>query len=141
MLGCFFHVSDRYWIDAKRVSDRLLVFIRNKRIETRHAYWIQPVTICIELALEQNNENTYWTMIIFKVEALIDFFILFNICILLTSFQRFNELAFSFCRKVFCLFQNQQYYPYINKPTTYRCCHQEVFRQTGVRSKKIFKKV
>ena len=62
----------------------------------------------------------------------------FNICILVTVFQRFDELAFSVCRRVFCLFQNQCC-SYINKQTSYRCCHQRVFRQIGVRS--IFKKL
>ena len=62
----------------------------------------------------------------------------FNICILVTVFQRFDELAFSLCRRVFCLFQNQCC-SYINKQTSYRCCHQRVFRQIGVRS--IFKKL
>ena len=53
----------------------------------------------------------------------------FTICIFLTVFQRFDELALSLCRRVFCSFQKQC----CNKPTTDRCCHQEVFRQICVR--------
>ena len=48
-----------------------------------------------------------------------------NVCILLTVFQRFDELAFSLCRRAFCSFQ-KQCCSYINKKTTYRCCHQRV---------------
>ena len=118
------------------------------------------------------NENTYWTIIIFNFDTVItffflflngifyfwlflldfsiDFLILYCICILLTVFQRFDELAFSLCGRVFCCFQTQ-YFSYVNKPTTYRCCRQEVLpttyrycrqevlRQIGVRS--VFKKL
>ena len=35
MLGWFFNVSDRHWIDPKHVTDRLFVFIRNKMIDTK----------------------------------------------------------------------------------------------------------
>ena len=31
VLGCFFNVSDRYWIDPKHVSGRLFVLIRSKK--------------------------------------------------------------------------------------------------------------
>ena len=99
-----------------------------------------------------NEENTYWAIIIFNCEIVIffsffecylwllgfsiDFFkdcTVFSICILLTVFQWFDELAFSLCWRVFCSFQ-KQCCSYINKPTTHRCCHWAVFPQMGVRN-------
>ena len=53
-------------------------------------------------------------------------------------FQRFDKLAFSLCQRALRSLQKILQYR-INKITTYRCCHQEVFRQIGVRpfSKKL----
>ena len=48
------------------------------------------------------NENTYWTIIIFNFQTVIaSIFLNANICIILTVFQRFDELVFSLWRRVF----------------------------------------
>ena len=109
------------------------------------------------------NENTSRHIITFDFQTIIAFYIfgihfyfwmlsstfgfffwlfynytVFNICIFLTVFQRFDKLAFSLCQRALCSLQKILQYR-INKITTYRCCHQEVFRQIGVRpfSKKL----
>ena len=99
------------------------------------------------------NENTSRNIITFYFQTIIAFYIfgihfyfwmlfstfefffrlfynytVFNICIFLTVFQRFDKLAFSLCQRALCSLQKIVQYR-INKITTYRCCHQEVFRQ------------
>ena len=75
--------------------------------------------------------DCYVWLLGFSIDFLNTLYIAFNICILLIVFQRFDELAFSLYRRLFCSFQDQCC-SYINKPTIYRCCHQEVFRQIRV---------
>ena len=77
MLGSFYNLSDRYWIDPKHISDRLFVFVKTKG-SARYAYRIERVTIYIEHILEENIMKTLIGPLAFLNLNPLLFFLFFN---------------------------------------------------------------